>query len=264
MSPLTHRAPGVVGAVLESAAVAAEIICDGHHVHPAAVALALRAKTATRLMAITDGTAAAGLPLGSRAMLGGRPIIVAQRTRTTRGRHAGRQHHHHGPGVPDAGHSRLVLPIERRGPDVFDHAGRPAGSDDAGRHRPALRADLVVLDAGLRVVQTWIGGRPIQEHSSPRSSVYTGQVSQTIPPDPTFVSRPCRARGLAAAAAACEVNLNTEGVTLEGKANIRRHRPAGPDPGNLRRRHRNPLVGSQRGGSRNREARAWSRACSTR
>ena len=36
MSSITSRSPGVVGAVLESDAVAAEIICDGHHVHPVA------------------------------------------------------------------------------------------------------------------------------------------------------------------------------------------------------------------------------------
>jgi N-acetylglucosamine-6-phosphate deacetylase len=31
-------------------------------------------------MAITDGTAGSGLPVGSRARLGGRPIVVTQRT----------------------------------------------------------------------------------------------------------------------------------------------------------------------------------------
>ena len=36
-----------------------------------------------------------------------------------------------------------------------------------GRLAADTLADLVVLDAGLRVVQTWVGGRPIPEHSSP-------------------------------------------------------------------------------------------------
>ncbi len=36
MPPLGHRAPGLVGAVLQTDEVAAEIICDGVHVHPGA------------------------------------------------------------------------------------------------------------------------------------------------------------------------------------------------------------------------------------
>ena len=80
MSSITSRSPGVVGAVLESDAVAAEIICDGHHVHPSLVSMAIRLKSASRMMAITDATAVAGLPLGSRARLGDQTIIAGERT----------------------------------------------------------------------------------------------------------------------------------------------------------------------------------------
>src|SRR4029078_2130855 len=72
MPPLGHRAPGLAGAVLQTDEVAAEIICDGVHVHPAFVRLAIAAKRPSHVCAITDGTAAAGLPPGSRAALGGR------------------------------------------------------------------------------------------------------------------------------------------------------------------------------------------------
>ena len=44
MSAFTHRAPGLCGAILDSDQVAAEIICDGVHVHPAAVRFAVAAK----------------------------------------------------------------------------------------------------------------------------------------------------------------------------------------------------------------------------
>jgi len=50
--------------------VAAEIICDGHHVHPAVVGVAIAAKSPASVMAISDGTAGSGLPRGSRATLG--------------------------------------------------------------------------------------------------------------------------------------------------------------------------------------------------
>ena len=79
MSLMSSRAPGVTGAVLESNAVAAELICDGVHVHPALMSMAIRVKTARRMMAITDGTAGAGLPAGSRTRIGDRPIVVTER-----------------------------------------------------------------------------------------------------------------------------------------------------------------------------------------
>ncbi len=58
--------PGLVGAVLQTDEVAAELICDGVHVHPALVRTAVAAKRPPRILAITDGTAAAGLPDGGQ------------------------------------------------------------------------------------------------------------------------------------------------------------------------------------------------------
>jgi N-acetylglucosamine-6-phosphate deacetylase len=80
MSPMTHRRPGVPGAVLQSESVAAELVCDSFHVHPALMRVALRAKGTRGVLAITDGTAGSGLPVGSRTRLGGRAIVVTERT----------------------------------------------------------------------------------------------------------------------------------------------------------------------------------------
>ena len=49
MAPLDHRAPGLCGAVLQTEEVAAEIICDGFHVHPALVRTAAAAKRPSRM-----------------------------------------------------------------------------------------------------------------------------------------------------------------------------------------------------------------------
>ena len=61
MSALHHRAPGVAGAALAHAQHA-EIIPDLLHVHPGAIRAALRAIPG--LYAVTDATAAAGMPDG--------------------------------------------------------------------------------------------------------------------------------------------------------------------------------------------------------
>src|SRR6478752_1682354 len=61
MTALHHRSPGVVGAALAHAEYA-ELICDLEHVSPGAIRVALRA--IPRLYAVTDSTAAAGMPDG--------------------------------------------------------------------------------------------------------------------------------------------------------------------------------------------------------
>src|SRR5262249_11290156 len=76
MPPLDHRRPGRVGAILQAEEVAAELICDGTHVHPALVRTAVSAKRPSRVMAITDATAGAGLPSGSQTRLGDQTITV--------------------------------------------------------------------------------------------------------------------------------------------------------------------------------------------
>jgi N-acetylglucosamine-6-phosphate deacetylase len=61
MSPLTHRAPGVVGGALDSGALWCGLIADGHHVHPAAIGIALRAKRQPgRIFLVTDAMSTVG------------------------------------------------------------------------------------------------------------------------------------------------------------------------------------------------------------
>ena len=61
MSPLTHRAPGVVGGALDSGALWCGLIADGHHVHPAAIRIALGAKRRPgRIFLVTDAMSTVG------------------------------------------------------------------------------------------------------------------------------------------------------------------------------------------------------------
>ena len=54
MSPLTGRAPGMVGAALADSESFVGVIADGFHAHPASVAVAFAAKRHDRFMLITD------------------------------------------------------------------------------------------------------------------------------------------------------------------------------------------------------------------
>ena len=149
MSSMTSRSPGVVGAVLDSSEVTAEIICDGHHVHPSLVGLAIRAKSIAKVMAITDGTAAAGLPTGARARLGDQDIIAGERTALLDdGTLAGSIL------TMDAAFRMLVgqgLPLTDVARLCASTAAESLGLRDAGQIAEGRRADLVVLDQDYRV-----------------------------------------------------------------------------------------------------------------
>ena len=75
MPPLHHRAPGAAGAVLTDSRVTVEVVADGHHVHPAVLAL-VAAAAPGRFVAVTDAMAATGLPAGDYH-LGNRAVRVA-------------------------------------------------------------------------------------------------------------------------------------------------------------------------------------------
>lgn len=164
MSPMTHRDPGLVGAVLERDEVAAEIIGDGFHVHPAAVRVAIAAKGRSRVMAITDGTAGSGLPQGACATLGGRRITVGETATLDDGTFAGSV------ATMDRVFATLVT---RAGQSLVDAAtlcattpARELGLTTQGAIVPGHLADLVVLSSSLQVVQTWVGG--VRTQSLPR------------------------------------------------------------------------------------------------
>src|SRR5690606_33801588 len=151
-----HREPGMVGAVLESEEVAAEIVCDGVHVHAAAVRAAVSAKSAAKIMAITDGTAGSGMPVGSRATLGGRPITVKYAAYLDDGTLAGSVL------TMDRGFAVLVRSM---GFTLIEAAhmcsttpARELGLHGLGAIARDAFADLVVLDRDLRVVETYVSG----------------------------------------------------------------------------------------------------------
>lgn len=79
MTGLHHRNPGVVGALMTDSRVYAELIADGIHVHPAAMAVLAKIKGPERLCLITDAMEAMGMPDGTYE-LGGQPVIMKDGT----------------------------------------------------------------------------------------------------------------------------------------------------------------------------------------
>jgi N-acetylglucosamine-6-phosphate deacetylase len=159
MTPIGHRSPGVVGAVYDRPEVIAEVICDGFHVHPAAVRTALAVKGADGLIAITDGTAGSGLPRGSKAMLGGRPITVGDVASLDDGTFAGSVLTMDGAFRMLVNGARVSLVVAARMCATTPAAA--LGLPDLGSIRPGAIADLVMLGPRLEVVRTMIAGQVV-------------------------------------------------------------------------------------------------------
>ena len=159
MSQLANRAPGMVGAALEDDSTYAGIIVDGHHLHPATLRVAVRAKGPDRLMLVTDAMPSVGAEVGD-FMLQGRAIhrdgdmlksadgVLAGSTLTMAGAVANM--------IDQARVSlRQASAMAAATPAAFLGLGNVTGAIAAG-----LSADLVLLDDDFTVRRTWIGGVP--------------------------------------------------------------------------------------------------------
>jgi N-acetylglucosamine-6-phosphate deacetylase len=159
MTPINHRQPGLAAAVLDREEIIAEVICDGVHVHPSMVRVALSAKQPSNVMAITDATAGAGMPKGSRAKIGGHSIDIDEVARLEDGTFAGSVL------TMDRAFARLVTMM---GVGLVDAAticattpARALGLQGLGVISPGATADLVVLDRNLSVTRTFIAGKQV-------------------------------------------------------------------------------------------------------
>lgn len=159
MKLLHQHFPAIWGAVLEDDQVYCEIICDGRHLHPGTVRFIVKMKGLGRVVAITDSIMAAGLPDGDYK-LGVNDVVVvdgdaklksngtrAGSTLTTKNalknliEYTGRS-------LAD------ILPVLTENPakliGVFDRVGSLT---------PGKEANLVVLDHGYDVVNTFVRGK---------------------------------------------------------------------------------------------------------
>ena len=160
MTPITHRRPGLAGAVLARDDIRAELVCDAYHVHPAMCRVAIAAKGADGVMAITDGTAGSGLEPGSFARLGGRRIRVSDEavvlddgtlagSSLTMDRAFRTVIHRFGQSLVDSVKMCATTPARQLNLTAF------------GAIAEGTVADLAVLDREYRVVRTFIDGQEV-------------------------------------------------------------------------------------------------------
>lgn len=156
MSPLHHRDPGVVGAVLDDATIYAGIIVDGRHVDPVALRVALAARPHDRFMLVSDAMPTVGSATKTFELQGKTIRVENGVCVEADGTLAG----------SDLDMATAVRnSVAMLGLSLADAAMMAAAAPAAflsleryGHLRPGARADMVWLDADLEPLATWIAG----------------------------------------------------------------------------------------------------------
>lgn len=157
MRGLHHREPGVLGAILATPGVWAELIADLVHVHPGAIKVMLRSVGTQNIVLITDAVQATGLPEGEY-MLGDQPIFVKDgAARLAEGNLAGSTL------TMLKAVRNMIQEIGVSIPEAFRMASHnPAqsiGLADRGWIREGNRADFVIVTDDFKVQKTIIAGK---------------------------------------------------------------------------------------------------------
>jgi N-acetylglucosamine-6-phosphate deacetylase len=156
MAPVHHRRPGIALALLLDRRVTVGLIADGEHVHEAMCAQLVRVKDPTRISLTTDQTAAAGAPPGAYNLSGRHVVSDGLVVRLEDGTLAGSA------ATMDGLVQRMAaIPGMNAARGIAMASTVPArvlGDRGLGRIRAGACADIVVLDADLRVRLTMVGG----------------------------------------------------------------------------------------------------------
>ena len=159
MRPFSHRDSGVIGAVLTSPEVTAELIADGIHVEEAAMRMLLQAKGVAGMILVSDGISATGMPDG-KYILGEIEVTLSGGVcRNAEGRLAG----------STLTLDRALRNIVGLGISLSDavcmlttNPAKLLGIEfKKGVLRTGADADLVLLDENLMVRNVWVRGVPL-------------------------------------------------------------------------------------------------------
>lgn len=169
MSQLTGREPGVVGAALDDPNSWCGIIVDGEHTSPVVLRIALRSKRHDRFMLVTDAMPGVGTNQTSFNLQGRKITVSGAVCVDEDGRLAGSN-------IDMASCVRnavklLQLPLPEAVRMATLHPAEFLGiAHDTGRIRAGYRANLVLADDDLNVLETWIDGQPSQAAVAAASS----------------------------------------------------------------------------------------------
>ncbi|MBF0806634.1 MULTISPECIES: N-acetylglucosamine-6-phosphate deacetylase [unclassified Streptococcus] len=159
MRGLTHRELGMVGAMYQLPHTFAELICDGHHVHPRACHILMEQKGLDQVALITDCMRAGGMPDGDYH-LGDFPVVVQEGTARLKdsGSLAGSilQLKDGVKNVVDWGlaNPEQALRMATLNPALSVHL-----EQECGQIRPGAAADFLIWTPQLELQETYLDGQ---------------------------------------------------------------------------------------------------------
>src|SRR6266550_3530693 len=156
-----YRVGGLLEFALSEPQISCELIADGHHVSATLMKMLYRAKGAGGICLVTDATAGAGLPNGSRFSLFGRDCVVEGGVclladRSALAGSASRMIDLIRTSVHD-----VDLPLHEAIAMATRNPARAIGLKTKGRLAVGADADFVVLSSDLQILRTFTGGEEI-------------------------------------------------------------------------------------------------------
>ncbi|PDY75193.1 N-acetylglucosamine-6-phosphate deacetylase [Bacillus cereus] len=157
MSPLHHREPGMAGAAMNLKDVFAEIICDGHHVHPAAANILMNARGRNQTVLVTDCMMAGGMAEGPYQLGEFAVEVKVGAVRLEDGSLAGSVLQ-----LKDAVKNVVDWGIATPEEAIYMASTTPAKSigmdEECGKIAKGYAADFIVLNPELELMATYLDG----------------------------------------------------------------------------------------------------------
>ncbi|MCF6220634.1 MAG: N-acetylglucosamine-6-phosphate deacetylase [Robiginitomaculum sp.] len=158
MKPLASREPGIIAAALQDPRAWCSIIADGHHIHPAMMRLALRAKVGDQIFLVTDAMPSVGTTRNNFSLGGTNICVINGKCVTEDGKLAGSDLDMMSAVINAT--NMIGIDLEQA---VRMASGLPAKflnmQDEVGEIRPGLQANFIIVSQELKVVESWVHGK---------------------------------------------------------------------------------------------------------
>jgi N-acetylglucosamine-6-phosphate deacetylase len=157
-----YRVGGLLEFALSEPQISCELIADGHHVSPTLMKMLYRAKGRDGICLVSDATAGAGLPDGSRFSLFGNDCIVEGGVCLLADRSALAGSAAQMIDLVRTMVQKVDVPLHEAVAMATQNPARAIGLQTKGQLAVGADADFVVLSPDLRVLRTFAGGEEIR------------------------------------------------------------------------------------------------------
>jgi N-acetylglucosamine-6-phosphate deacetylase len=155
------RVAGLLEFAISEPQIICELIADGHHVSPTLMRMLYRAKNYTGICLVTDATAGAGLPDGSKFSLYGTKCITEAGVCLLANRSALAGSASRMIDLVRTMVTKVGVPLHEAIAMATDTPAFVVGLTSKGQFKIGGDADLVVISPELEVVRTFVGGEEV-------------------------------------------------------------------------------------------------------